>query len=189
MRGDRRKLGHFRRRSVPFLAKLSACRLSPNPSQSDFGQSLVIMDNASPASALQSADTLPLGRKDPDKGAGWTGTLWLVALYFAVMAAQLSYFTPGGRTDDSEALFLTQSFELGYEAKTPPLLLVGNPSNSDLRTESRSDLRAPHGPALPDALGQHRPRAAGPAGFGPRTSGRTVAARLPTAAVVLRSAT
>ncbi len=60
-------------------------------------------------------------RPPPRIGGGHARALWLLAAYFAAMAVQLALFTPGGRTDDSEALFLAQSFAWGYEAKNPPL--------------------------------------------------------------------
>lgn len=57
----------------------------------------------------------------PQRRGGDAAVLWLLAAYFAAMAVQLAVFTPGGRTDDSEALFLAQSFAWGYEGKNPPL--------------------------------------------------------------------
>lgn len=45
----------------------------------------------------------------------------LIAGYFSLMAVQLALFRPGGRSDDTEALLLAQSLELGYEGKNPPL--------------------------------------------------------------------
>ena len=47
--------------------------------------------------------------------------LILLGCYFFLMTAQLVWLTPGGRTDDSEAMFLSQSFAWGYEGKNPPL--------------------------------------------------------------------
>lgn len=46
---------------------------------------------------------------------------WWLAVYFFIAWLLLSWVLPGGRTDDSEALFLAQSFAWGYEAKNPPL--------------------------------------------------------------------
>ena len=47
--------------------------------------------------------------------------LFLLALYSALMAAQLIWLAPSGRADDAEALLLSQALQLGYESKNPPL--------------------------------------------------------------------
>lgn len=46
---------------------------------------------------------------------------WWLAVYFFTAWLLLSWLLPGGRTDDSEALYLAQSLAWGYEAKNPPL--------------------------------------------------------------------
>jgi hypothetical protein len=47
--------------------------------------------------------------------------LSLLALYFAVMAVQLSIFTPSGHFDDTVVLLDAQTFAWGYAPKSPPL--------------------------------------------------------------------
>ncbi|MCG5500698.1 glycosyltransferase family 39 protein, partial [Ectothiorhodospira lacustris] len=41
--------------------------------------------------------------------------------YFIIMLLQLMIFTPGGRSDDSEALLMGQHLALGYDGHNPPL--------------------------------------------------------------------
>lgn len=80
----------------------------------------MMVDSSSPL-MLPRSKTSPQGRVDSAWDTLQVVSLGLLGLYFTAMAVQLSYFTPGGRTDDAEALFLTQSFEWGYEGKNPPL--------------------------------------------------------------------
>lgn len=47
----------------------------------------------------------------------------VLAGYFALMALQLSVFTPSGYLDDSVVLLDAQSFEWGYDPKSPPLFI------------------------------------------------------------------
>lgn len=44
-----------------------------------------------------------------------------IALYYLMLFFILSYFLPGGRSDDTEALLWSQTLEWGYDAKNPPL--------------------------------------------------------------------
>ena len=74
----------------------------------------MMVDSSSPL-MLPRSKTSPQGRVDSAWDTLQVVSLGLLGLYFTAMAVQLSYFTPGGRTDDAEALFLTQSFEWGYE--------------------------------------------------------------------------
>jgi len=47
----------------------------------------------------------------------------ILAVYFAVMAVALAVFAPSGHFDDTVALQDAQSFQWGYEAKSPPLFV------------------------------------------------------------------
>jgi hypothetical protein len=47
----------------------------------------------------------------------------LLAFYFAVMAVQLSIFTPSGHFDDTVVMLDAQNFAWGYDPKSPPLFV------------------------------------------------------------------
>jgi hypothetical protein len=62
----------------------------------------------------------------PSKGLDWllqrsSRVTLLLAGYCLLMAWQIDHFMPGGRSDDAEALYVSQSLELGYNLRNPPL--------------------------------------------------------------------